>query len=215
MIEHIMAALSGLQIDNCEIHVDGAEMPGCDGSSQMFVTALVSAGITPQDASRRQLVVTEPTRVGNSENWIEALPLNSANVSIRGHIDYGRDSAIGRQTYDLALTPVSFRQELAPARTFVLQEEAEWLAGQGLCQRVSYQDVLVFDHEGPMNNQLRFFNECVRHKMLDLVGDLALAGCDVVGRFVAHRSGHRLNAELVQTLLSEGRLIESNVHVHC
>jgi UDP-3-O-acyl-N-acetylglucosamine deacetylase len=96
---------------------------------------------------------------------------------------------------------------LAACRTFLLAEEAQWLRSQGLASRVTANDVLVFDAEQPIDNELRFADECVRHKMLDLVGDLALAGCDIVGHIVAHCSGHRLNAELARAILTEGEKI--------
>ena len=114
----------------------------------------------------------------------------------------------GGRRCNCCVTPESFRRELAPSRTFVLDEEAEWLVARGLGKRATYQDLLVFDNDGPMENELRFRDECVRHKALDLVGDLALAGCDLAGHFIAHRSGHRLNAELVRALLSEEEIIE-------
>jgi UDP-3-O-acyl N-acetylglucosamine deacetylase len=207
MVEHILAALSGVQIDNCEVWVDAPEMPGCDGSSLPFVEALLSAGIERQSAGRAQLIVREVTRLGDEECWIEARPANSGGFSIKYRLDYGRDNAIGRQTLALAITPDSFRRELAPARTFMLKAEAEWLQAQGLGLRPTSSDLLVFDAAGPIENELRYPDECVRHKVLDLVGDFALAGCDLVGHFVAHRSGHRLNAELLRVLLSEGELV--------
>ena len=124
-------------------------------------------------------------------------------------LDYGSGNAIGRQTLQLCVTPESFRRELAPSRTFVLEEEAHWLVSRGLGRRATYQNVLVFDKDGPLDNKLRFRDECVRHKALDLVGDLALSGCDLVGHFVAHRSGHRLNAELVRALIAESEAVET------
>src|SRR5690606_5865820 len=105
-------------------------------------------------------------------------------------------------------TPQSFERELASARTFLLLQEAEWLRAQGLGTRATYRDLLVFDDHGPIDNELRFENECVRHKTLDLLGDLALAGCDIVGRITAHRSGHRQNADLVRALLVEGQMMD-------
>jgi UDP-3-O-acyl-N-acetylglucosamine deacetylase len=123
-------------------------------------------------------------------------------------LDYGNESPIGRQTIQMALSPEEFCRELAPARTFILQQEAEWLRQQGLGQRVTCNDLLVFDDAGPIDNPLRFEDECVRHKTLDLVGDLALAGCDIHGHLVAFRSGHRLNAELVRALLAEEQVVE-------
>jgi UDP-3-O-acyl N-acetylglucosamine deacetylase len=203
MVEHVMAACGGLWIDNCEIWVDRAEMPGCDGSSLPFVEALLEAGVVEQPALRRQLVVRRVVRVGDDEAWIEARPPDHYGLSVFYGLDYGADNPIGRQGIELAVTPESFRFCLAPARTFLLQEEAEWLRNQGLGERVSYRDVLVFDERGPKHNPLRFPDECVRHKTMDLIGDLALAGCELVGRFLAYRSGHRLNAELVRALLIE------------
>jgi UDP-3-O-acyl-N-acetylglucosamine deacetylase len=128
---------------------------------------------------------------------------------LKFRLDYGSGNAIGRQTLQLPITSDSFRRELAPARTFVLQEEADWLLSRGLGKRATYQNLLVFDKNGPVDNELRFRDECVRHKALDLVGDLALAGCDLAGHIVAHRSGHRLNAELVRALLNEEEIIEN------
>jgi UDP-3-O-acyl N-acetylglucosamine deacetylase len=208
MVEHVMAALAGLQIDNCEVWVNQAEMPGCDGSSQWFVEALLDAGIVAQPANRPRLTVSETVRVGDEQCWVEAQPSDYAGLSIRYRLDYGNESPIGRQTIQLALTPEKFCRELAPARTFILQQEAEWLRAQGLGQRVTCQDLLVFDDAGPVDNPLRFEDECVRHKALDLVGDLALAGCDIHGHIVAFRSGHRLNADLVRALLAEEQVVE-------
>ncbi|MEQ8787880.1 MAG: UDP-3-O-acyl-N-acetylglucosamine deacetylase [Pirellulaceae bacterium] len=207
MVEHIMAALWGLSIDNCEVHVDACEMPGCDGSSQAYVDALRGAEIVEQDALRRQLIVTDTTRVGGDDAWVSASPARDG-LHIKYRLDYGNHTPIGRQTINLTVTPESFVAELARARTFVLRQEAEWLREQGLGVRATYQDLLVFGEEGPLDNELRFQDECVRHKTLDLVGDLALAGCPVVGQITAHRSGHRLNAELVRALLSEGQILE-------
>lgn len=209
MIEHIMAALAGLQIDNCEVWVNEPEMPGCDGSSQPFVAALDSAGIVEQDAIRPKLIVRNITRLGNDDSWVEARPSTTGGMTVKFRLDYGSgNNAIGRQTLQMSVTPDSFRNELAPCRTFMLKEEAEWLVARGLGKRATYQNVLVFDQNGPIENELRFRDECVRHKTLDLVGDLALAGCDLVGHFIAQKSGHRLNAELVRALLKEEEIVE-------
>lgn len=204
MVEHVMAALGGMHIDNCEVWVDAPELPGLDGSSQPYVEALVATGIVEQDTPRATLAVREVTRLGNADCWVEARPNPTGCLSIKFHLDYGPQTAIGRQTLTLPVTPDSFRRELAPARTFMLKAEADWLLAQGLGTRASTKDLLVFDNEGPIDNELRFRDECVRHKALDLVGDLSLAGCDLVGHFVAYRSGHRLNAEMVRALLADG-----------
>ena len=106
----------------------------------------------------------------------------------------------------LNITPDSFSDQLAPCRTFMLKEECEKLLAQGLGQRATVRDLLVFGPDGPLENELRFPDECVRHKLLDLVGDLGLAGCDLIGQVIAHRSGHRHNAELVEAILAQSEL---------
>ncbi len=154
-------------------------------------------------------MLREPVRLGNEESWIEARPAARPGLWLNYRLDYGRNSPIGRQSLTLLVTPDSFRKELAPARTFVLEGEAAWLRRQGLGTRTTPADLLVFGPNGPIDNPLRFADECVRHKALDVVGDLALAGCDLHGQITAHRSGHRLNAELVHALLLTGELVGS------
>lgn len=206
MVEHVLAALAGLQIDNCEVRVNGPEIPGLDGSSQAFVQALEGAGLVYQDSPCQQLVVHQGVRVGDGSSWVEIHPLPTAELKIKYLLDYGAETAIGRQTLAMTITPASFRRELAASRTFLTQEEAHWLLSQGLGRHVTAQDLLVFDAHGPVGNSLRYPDECVRHKVLDVVGDLALAGCSILGHVIAHRSGHRLNAELVRQSLAKGQL---------
>ncbi|HEX5471549.1 MAG TPA: UDP-3-O-acyl-N-acetylglucosamine deacetylase, partial [Lacipirellulaceae bacterium] len=112
-------------------------------------------------------------------------------------------SAIGRQLFALDLTPESFRRELAGCRTFIPQEVAQGMLSQGIGQRVTARDLLIFGPHGPIDNKLRFSDECVRHKLLDVVGDLALTGCEVVGHIAAYRSGHHLHAELAKRLTEQ------------
>jgi UDP-3-O-acyl N-acetylglucosamine deacetylase len=202
MVEHVLAALAGLHVDNCEVRVDAPEMPGCDGSSRAYVDQILAAGIVSQGVPREQLRITDVTRVSNQQAWVEARPVSDCRLCIYCRVDYGRRSAIGEQFFALLVTPQSFLQELADCRTFILKEEAELLRSQGLGGRTGYRDLLVFDEDGPIDNILRYDNECARHKALDLVGDLALAGRDLVGLFVANCSGHQLNARLVETLLA-------------
>jgi UDP-3-O-[3-hydroxymyristoyl] N-acetylglucosamine deacetylase len=202
MIEHVMAALAGLQIDNCEIWTNRAEMPGCDGSALPFVQALEAAGAVCQKALRRACPVRQVIRLGNAESWIEARPCHSGKTILRYDLDYGSGSPIGRQSLELSLAPKFFHLNLAPSRTFMLEAEAAALRARGLGRRATCKDLLVFGSEGLIENQLRFPDECVRHKLVDMVGDLALAGCDLMGRFTAYRSGHRLNADLVRAILA-------------
>ena len=209
MVEHILAALAGLGIDNCEIHVNECEMPGCDGSSESFVTAINQAGTVAQNATRRRLNIRETTRIGDDECWIEARPSKSEGLTVKYRLEYADAPAIGRQTVQFNVTPEFFTKELASARTFMLQLEAEWLQNQpGIADRVTPNEVLIFTATGPINNELRFDDECARHKALDLIGDFALAGCEVQGQIIAHKSGHRLNADLVSVLLRESQILE-------
>ena len=210
MVEHVLAALNAHNIDNCEIWTNAAEMPGCDGSSIAFVEAIASVGVVQQHLKRPCLHIRHSVRVGDKECWVEAHPHpnpEQCGLNIRYSLDYGTESVIGQQNYEMSLAPDIFDSELATARTFVLESEANYLRSQGLGLRVSTSDLIVFGPNGPIDNQLRFGNECVRHKTLDVIGDLALAGCDIAGNIVAHKSGHFLNAELVKSLL-----IEHGVH---
>lgn len=208
MIEHVMAALFGLAIDNCEVWVDAAEMPGLDGSALPIVLALDEAGCVAQHVRRARCPVRRAMRLGDERSWIEAKPCCSGRLVLQYELDYGPQSPIGRQRLELVLSAENFRRGLAPCRTFMLQSEAEAVQNQGLGAKVTYQDLLVFGPQGPIDNELRFPDECVRHKLLDMVGDLALSGCDLAGRFSAYRSGHQLNAELVSTLIEEHKTHE-------
>jgi UDP-3-O-acyl N-acetylglucosamine deacetylase len=203
MVEHILAALAGVRVDNCEVWVDAAEMPGCDGSAAAFVEAIDAAGVVEQRLPVRQIVVERTLRVVGENCWIEAQPPRSAGLSVSFELDYGAESAIGRQIYALDVTPDAFRRDLAACRTFIPQETAQAMLAQGLGQRVSSRDLLIFGPHGPIDNELRFADECVRHKLLDVIGDLALTGCEVVAHVVAYRSGHSLHAELAKQLLEQ------------
>jgi UDP-3-O-acyl N-acetylglucosamine deacetylase len=203
MVEHVLAALAGLRIDNCEVWVNAMEMPGCDGSSQAFVEALDAAGIVEQRSSVRQIEIGSTLRLGGDSAWIEAQPPRTAGLSITFELDYGPQTAIGRQTYAIDLTPDSFRRELAACRTFIPNEVAQAMLAEGRGQRVTPRDLLIFGPHGPIDNALRFPDECVRHKLLDVVGDLALAGCEIVGHVVAYRTGHQLHAELARRLMEQ------------
>ncbi len=210
MVEHVLAALAGMQVDNCEVRVNAAELPGCDGSALPFVDAIEKSGIDEQNIPKATLRIREVTRVGDEETWVEITPTKGkvkAGLNVRFKLDYGPNTPIGKQNIELAITPATFKKELASARTFLLDTEAEWLKGQGLGSRCSHSDLLIYGPDGVIDNTLRFEDECVRHKALDLIGDLALAGYDLQGSVFAFRSGHRLNAELVRHILIEGELV--------
>ena len=211
MIEHVVAALFGLQIDNCEIRINSAEMPGIDGSSQVFVAALLKAGIITQPATRAKRVVYKTVRVGDDRSWIEAKPSYTGATKFVYHLDFGDDNPIERQSYRFIFSPENFILQLMSCRTFLTKSEADQLLAMGLCSRVSPQNVLVFGEDRkPIDNTLLFPDECARHKVLDMLGDFSLGGCDWVGEFVAYRSGHHMNVECVRALLNKTVYIESN-----
>lgn len=207
MVEHILAALSGLHIDNCDVVVDAEEMPGCDGSAMPFVKAVDAAGTVAQDAPVERIVVRRAIRVGDDDCWIEARATRGDGLTVSFELDYSEHPAIGQQSFALAVTPDSFRSELAPCRTFALEQVARAMVAQGVGKRVTPKDLLIFGPTGPIDNALRFENECVRHKMLDVIGDLALTGCEIVADVVAHRSGHQLHGELAKQLLEEAERV--------
>ena len=201
MVEHVMAALSGLRIDNCEIEIDAAETPGCDGSSRAFVEALAAAGSVELDCPRETLVIEHPITVREGPAVLTAHPGAGPGFVLSYHLDYGK-TPIGVQSLLLDVTPETFTSDLSDSRTFLLEAEAIALRQAGIGSRASESDLLIFGPDGPIGNPLRYPDECVRHKILDMVGDLALLDMDIVGHVVAHRSGHQLNAELVRALLA-------------
>jgi UDP-3-O-[3-hydroxymyristoyl] N-acetylglucosamine deacetylase len=203
MVEHVLAALAGMRIDNCEVWVDAAEMPGCDGSAKAFVDAIDKAGVIEQRSPVRQIHVGQTVRVGGPDHWIEAQPPRSAGLSVTFDLNYPDVAAIGHQIFGIDLTPASFRRELAPCRTFIQNDVAQAMLAEGRGQRVTPRDLLIFGQHGPIENALRFDDECARHKALDVVGDLALTGCEIIGHIVAHRCGHKLHAELAKRLLEQ------------
>jgi UDP-3-O-acyl N-acetylglucosamine deacetylase len=202
LIEHVMAALAGLQIDNCRIELNGPELPGCDGSSQGFVDAILDAGILPLGAPRTVCQVGLPVKLNltDSGQAMHVQPARQPGLRITYELDYGPDSPIPYQKYTVDVSPKSFLDEIAFARTFVLEEEARMFQAQGIGQRVSFGDLLIYGKQGVIGNELRAPDECVRHKILDCIGDLALLGCDLSGHVICRRTGHRQNAELVRAI---------------
>jgi UDP-3-O-acyl N-acetylglucosamine deacetylase len=199
MVEHVLSALAATGVDCCVVRVDAEEMPGLDGSSRAFVDAIDAAGIEPLGAPVEPLVVREPVRVGDESSWVEVGPPRFAGLSVDYELDYG-PGPIGRQTLALRVTPESYRSELASARTFISVDDAARLQAEGVALGVGYGDLLVFGPDGPVGNSLRWPDECVRHKVLDLVGDLALVGRPLHAHVRACRSGHRLNGAMASLL---------------
>jgi len=197
-IEHIMAALSGLSIDNIIIESDAPEPPGLDGSALGFLDALKTAGIEEQAAPKAFLEVKEPVWCsGDNGAFLAAFPDKEFSISYT--LSYDRGS-IGNQFFSSVIDEAVFARDIAPARTFCLEEEAAELLRRGLGKGANYENTLVIGRDGPIKNTPRFPDEPVRHKVLDLIGDLYLAGLPVRGRIVAIKSGHRLNMELAKRL---------------
>jgi len=196
-IEHMMAALSGLSVDNISIELDSDELPGMDGSAKDFVAAIRKAGIEEQTESRRALEIREPAWCREGDSFIAAFPGDNFKISYT--LSYPAPS-IGTQYLSLVLTEDIFEAEIAPARTFCLEEEAVELIKRGLGKGANYDNTLVMGRSTPVNTALRFPDEPVRHKVLDLIGDLYLLGMPLKGHVVAIKSGHKLNMELVKKL---------------
>ena len=208
MVEHVLAALYGLQIDNCEIWTNQPEMPGFDGSSQVFVAALEDAGIITQLAKRPVRVVTRAFHIGNKQAYMVITTNRQGACDFQYTLIPETHYPIQTQRCHLEIVPENFREGLAKTRTFIAKYEADALLAQGLCQRVTPRDVLVLTDKGPLENNFLYENECARHKMLDMVGDFALLGCDLVGTFESFRGGHNLNAECVRQILDKTMLLD-------
>jgi UDP-3-O-acyl N-acetylglucosamine deacetylase len=203
LVEHVLAALAGLRIDNCYIELNAPEPPGLDGSARQFVECLLGAGIALQSARRAVWGTDEPVLVRQGNATLALHPGHDDELRLSYLLDYGAFSPIGQQRHTVVLTPEAFASELACCRTFLLEAEALEFQRQGLGVRTQVNDLLVFGPHGPLNNRLRFADEPARHKILDLIGDLSLLGQDLCGHLVAYRSGHPLNVELVRTLCQQ------------
>lgn len=200
-VEHCMAALHGMGIDNLEIEINAGELPGGDGSSQVFVDAFREAGIRDLAAEREPLIIRDTIRVADEDAELIAAPNNGDCLEIVYDLDYGPDGLLPRQIHAVRINEESFCQEIAPARTYLFEEEAKQFRAAGLGKHLTYKDLVVIGPQGVVENEFRFPNECVRHKILDLVGDLYLAGRPIRGKIFARKSGHALNHELVRKLL--------------
>ena len=200
LVEHVLAALSGLRIDNCIVELDAPEPPGLDGSARGFVNALIEAGTTVQSERRAIWTVAKPVSYSANDATITLHPLPTQELRISYLLDYGPTASIPWQIATETITTASFASQIAPCRTFVTEDEAIALKSQGLGSRTTVTDLVIFGREGPIDNKLRFANEPARHKMLDIIGDLSLIGCDLCGHIVAYRSGHPHNIELVRLL---------------
>ncbi len=203
-VEHVMAALAASGIDDAVVELDGAEVPILDGSAEPFLFLIACAGTVESPAPRRAIEVLRTVRVQDVHGgWAELAPNDEPFFDAALSIEFA-GTAIGRQAHALRVTEDSFREELANARTFTLAEEVSALRAAGLAQGGGLHNAVVVDGPLILNpTGLRRPDEFVRHKLLDVVGDLALAGHPIHGRFTGHRSGHALNNQLIRALLAD------------
>ena len=208
-IEHLMAALAGAGVDNALIEVDGPEVPIMDGSAAPFSFLLECAGVVSLETPRKVIEILRPVRVTDGKAFAELRPFDNRaartavpTLDLDVSIDFA-EAAIGRQSRTLRLTPENFREAVAPARTFALASDINYLQELGLAKGGSLDNAIVVDGAKILNpGGLRMHDEFVAHKLLDAVGDLALAGAALHGRFVANRPGHSLNNKLLRALFA-------------
>jgi UDP-3-O-[3-hydroxymyristoyl] N-acetylglucosamine deacetylase len=200
-VEHLLAALSGLGVDNAVIEIDSSEVPIMDGSAARFVEAVDEAGLTELEAPRRFLKVLKRIAVEDAGAFGEFTPNNGFHVDVE--IDFD-SPLIGSQRIALDVNPGSFRRELSRARTFGFMKDVERLWAAGLALGASLENTVAIGDDRVINREgLRFSDEFVRHKALDAVGDLALAGAPILGSFRSYRGGHRLNALVLKARFAD------------
>ncbi len=206
--EHFFAALMGLNIDNLDVEINGPELPGLDGSSAPYLNAILEAGVVEQKATRKQFDLSSPLIVEGENCSLGAFPAVDGGFHLSYTLDYG-DNAVGSQFFEFDLEEETFTREIAPARTFCFKEEADELRSNGLGKGASYENTLVIENGRVVENELRFKDEFVRHKLLDLVGDLFLINADVSARIMALKTGHDTNLELVRQIVDEIQILET------
>lgn len=200
-VEHLLAALYGMGIDNCSIEVDGPELPILDGSARLYTEAIQRSGRVAQQARQPTLKISEPVTVVSGDRCVMALPTSEAGLRLSYAIDFAH-AEIGSQWYSLRLEPAVFASEVAPARTFTLLEQVEYLRARGLIQGGSLECALVLGPQGWLTPPA-WPDEPVRHKLLDLVGDLSLTGLQLEGHIIAYKAGHDLHSQLAGQLIEQ------------
>jgi UDP-3-O-[3-hydroxymyristoyl] N-acetylglucosamine deacetylase len=210
--EHVLAALRGMGVDNATVEVDGPEVPIMDGSATAFVAAIDQAGIVTQSAARRFIQVLKPVQVAIGDSFAELRP-HAGGFRVEVEIDF-TNPVIGQQSYMLDLSPERFRREISRARTFGCMNDVAGLWSAGFALGASFENTVVFDEERLLNTEgLRYADECARHKVLDVVGDLALAGLPLLGAYHSVRGGHKVNHAVLKALLADRtawRVLESD-----
>jgi UDP-3-O-[3-hydroxymyristoyl] N-acetylglucosamine deacetylase len=202
-VEHLLSALYGLGIDNLYIDLNSMEVPIMDGSGRIFIEEIEKTGIVEQDGLRQYIVIQEPIEVRQEDKFAGVYPCPTPKATYI--IDFPHN-AIGRQEIALDLTPDSYRREIGTARTFGFAADVEYLKRCGLIRGGSLENAVVLDETGIVNNHLRFPDEFVRHKLLDLLGDISLVGYPIIGHLHAEKAGHAIHAALAdQMARNKGR----------
>jgi len=199
-VEHCLAAIVALEIDNIVVEVDGPELPAPDCSCKEYFRLLNGVGLVEQQTARREFSIDEAVTVTAGDASIYALPYGDDGLNITYDLDYAGHTGIGRQIYSFRLTSEGFGKNMASARTFLLEAEARQFQARGMGTHLGPRDLLVISSDGPIKNSYRFPDECVRHKIVDLIGDMALVGRALKGRIVSYKSGHSLNQQLARKL---------------
>jgi UDP-3-O-[3-hydroxymyristoyl] N-acetylglucosamine deacetylase len=199
-VEHVLSAFYGLGIDNAIIEVNGPEIPIMDGSAKPFVDLLLGAGASSLPWPRAYLLVHKEVEFSNGDGWMRVVP---GKPRVMYAIDFPHP-LIRRQRFTVPLDPEHFRRDIAPARTFGFLKEVQFLQSRGLARGGSLDNALVLDDAGVLNpGGFRFPEECVRHKILDVLGDLALLGMPILGRLEVSRGSHDLHQRFVQHLIDQ------------
>jgi UDP-3-O-[3-hydroxymyristoyl] N-acetylglucosamine deacetylase len=199
-VEHILAVLAGLGIDNLTIEVNGPEIPILDGSSMELTSLILKGGIAKQSKKRPYIRITNPVVLTDGHAEIAAFPHNGIHITYRIHFNH---YLLGEQNLSLELTEESFAMEIAPARTFGFLKDVEYLKANGFARGGSFDNAIILGESGILNSSgLRFKDEFVRHKILDLIGDLSLSGFPIYGHIIANKSGHTTNMKFLKKLLS-------------
>jgi UDP-3-O-[3-hydroxymyristoyl] N-acetylglucosamine deacetylase len=200
-IEHLMATLRALDIDNCMVEIDGPEVPVMDGSADAFIDAIDQAGVEALSASRRYIRIDKPVRVEIGRSVGEFLPYDGRRIEVE--IDFA-NPLVGRQSFGFDLCGDTFRKEIGRARTFGFYADVKSLWARGFALGASLDNAIVIAEDRVMNPEgLRYEDEFVRHKALDAVGDLALAGAPIFGCYRSHRGGHKLNHLALEALFAD------------
>lgn len=205
MVEHLLSALSALGIDNIIIEVEGPEIMAADGSASPFVALIEKAGIVEQDVPKRVVTITQPIFWSEGEVHLVALPADEFRISYTMH--YPQSALLKSQYYTISLSPEKFKEEIASCRTFSLYEEILPFIEKGMIKGGGLENALVIKGDQIMNPEgARFPDEMVRHKILDLIGDLSLIGCPIRGHIISVRSGHTSNIAFAKMIANLERL---------